>query len=60
MQQHYGLISMGKGSFVVNAYPVLIKLRDVFVVGVTVLIIGLLASWYPAKFLSKKLYDSKN
>ena len=51
---------MGKGSFVVNAYPVLIKLRDVFVVGVTVLIIGLLASWYPAKFLSKKLYDSKN
>ena len=60
LQQHYGLISMGKGNFVVNAYPVLIKLSDIFVVSITVLIIGLLASWYPAKALTNKLFYSKN
>ena len=56
LQQTYGFISMGSGSFVVNAYPVVIKLVDVFVVSITVLVIGLVASWYPAKVLSKKLF----
>ena len=60
LQQYYGFISMGQGSFVVNAYPVLIRLNDVFIVSVTVLIIGSLASWYPSKVLSKKLFNSKN
>ena len=56
LQQTYGFISMGKGSFVVNAYPVLIKLIDIFVVSITVLLIGIFASWYPAKILSRKLF----
>jgi len=56
LQQTYGFISMGSGSFVVNSYPVVMKLTDVFVVSITVLTIGLLASWYPAKILSKKLF----
>ncbi|MEC7864120.1 MAG: FtsX-like permease family protein, partial [Bacteroidota bacterium] len=56
LQQTYGFISMGSGSFVVNAYPVVIKLVDVFVVSITVLVIGLVVSWYPAKVLSKKLF----
>jgi lipoprotein-releasing system permease protein len=56
LQQAYGFISMGSGSFVVNAYPVVMKIADVFLVSVTVLVIGLLASWYPAKFLSRKLF----
>ena len=56
LQQTYGFISMGSGSFVVNAYPVAMKLMDVFVVSITVLVIGFLASLYPAKILSKKLF----
>jgi len=56
LQQTYGFISMGSGSFVVNSYPVVINPTDVFVVSITVLAIGLLASWYPAKILSKKLF----
>ena len=56
LQQTYGFIGMGSGSFVVNAYPVVMKLTDVFVVSITVLVIGLLASWYPAKVLSKKIF----
>ena len=57
LQQYYGLISMGSnGSFVVDSYPVCLKLGDIIIVSFTVLFIGLLASWYPAKVLSKKLF----
>ena len=56
LQQNYGLISMGDGSFVINAYPVLVKLVDIFLVGVTVLVIGAFASWYPTKVLSRKVF----
>lgn len=55
LQQNFGFISMGNGSFIVNSYPVLVKLTDVFLVIITVLFIGLIASWFPANILSKKL-----
>ena len=56
LQQAFGFIGMGNGSFVVDAYPVSIKLHDVLLVSTTVILIGLLASWYPAKILTKKLF----
>ena len=56
LQQTFGFIGMGNGSFVVDAYPVAIKLNDVLLVSTTVILIGLLASWYPAKILTKKLF----
>ena len=56
LQQTCGFIGMGNGSFVVDAYPVAIKLNDVLLVSTTVILIGLLASWYPAKILTKKLF----
>lgn len=56
LQQTYGFIGMGSGSFIVSAYPVTIKLSDVFLVAITVFAIGLVASWYPAKILSGKLF----
>ena len=56
LQQTFGFISMGGGSFVVNAYPVAIKFADILLVSSTVFVIGLVASWYPAKLLSKKLF----
>ena len=55
-QQKFGFISMGNGSFVVSAYPVLIKMTDVLLTCITVLLIGFFASWYPSKILAKKLY----
>ena len=55
-QQKFGFISMGNGSFVVSAYPVLIKMTDVLITCITVLLIGFFASWYPSKILAKKLY----
>ena len=56
LQQTFGLIGMGGGSFVVNAYPVAIKFADILLVSSMVFVIGLVASWYPAKLLSKKLF----
>ena len=58
LQQTFGFISMGAGSFVINTYPVAIVFADVLLVSTIVFIIGLLASWYPAKLLSKKLFKN--
>ena len=55
LQQNFGFISMGNGSFILNSYPVLVKLTDVFLVIITVLSIGLIASWFTANILIKKL-----
>ncbi|MBC8510755.1 MAG: FtsX-like permease family protein, partial [Cryomorphaceae bacterium] len=58
LQQTFGFISMGGGSFVINAYPIAIAFNDVLLVSATVFVIGLLASWYPAKLLGRKLFKS--
>jgi lipoprotein-releasing system permease protein len=54
IQKKFGLIKMGDGGFIIDDYPVLLQLSDVFFVFLTVFIIGVLASWGPAKFLIKK------
>ena len=56
LQQQYGFISMGSGSFVVNSYPVKIKSIDIILTSVTVLVVGAASSFYPAKFLTNKLF----
>ena len=57
LQQNFGFIKMGSGGFVVDAYPVLIRVKDVCVIISVVFFIGLLASWYPAKSLSRKMFN---
>lgn len=51
LQQQFGLVSMGEssGTFVVNAYPVSVHYGDVFIVLVTVLVVGWVAAWYPVR-----------
>ncbi|MGX5818450.1 FtsX-like permease family protein [Chitinophaga lutea] len=48
LQQQYGLVKLGGGSFLIDAYPVEMHLSDFVLVMVTIIIIGILASWYPA------------
>ena len=55
LQMKYGIIGMGEGNFIIHSYPVAIHYTDLIWVEITVLIIGLFASWYPAKVLSKRL-----
>lgn len=54
LQQSFGLITINTGTFVVESYPVKMMAVDFLLVFITVGIIGLFASWYPAKYISQK------
>ncbi len=56
-QQHFGLIKMGNeaGSFIVDSYPVSVRWGDVLLTFVTVLATGYISTWYPVRYLSKRL-----
>lgn len=56
LQQEYGLLKFGAsaGSYIVDAYPVQVKLTDVILVFITVSVIGLLSVLYPVHHFSKK------
>ena len=56
LQQHFGLVSLGgqEGDFIINAYPVKMIFTDFLKVFFTVLFIGLLATWYPVRYLTRK------
>lgn len=53
IQQYFGLVKMGSG-YVVDAYPVVLQLTDTVLVFITVLVMGLLAAWYPVHYINKK------
>lgn len=57
MQQHFGLLKLSSvpGEFIVDAYPVIVKLSDVMFIIITVSIISLLTIFYPVYNLRKKL-----
>ncbi len=59
LQQTYGLVKLQGESLVMDAYPVVMKLKDFLIVPVTVLTIGYWAAWYPVRYLTKK-YLNKN
>lgn len=60
IQQTFGIIRLRGDSLVMDAYPVVMKIRDFLIVPATVLLIGYWAAWYPVRFLSKKyLSDNK-
>lgn len=53
LQAEYGLIKLtGSGSFIIDAYPVVVKIADVFKVFLTVLFIGFLAALIPVRYIS--------
>ncbi|GAA0528268.1 FtsX-like permease family protein [Chitinophaga japonensis] len=49
LQQQFGIIRLEGTSFLVDAYPVSMHPSDFLLVSATIIIIGLAASWYPAK-----------
>ena len=56
LQQTFGLLRMGgtPGTFVVDAYPVHFLWSDAGVVLVVVVLLGLVASWFPVRYLRKR------
>ena len=56
IQQVFGLVKMGSvaGAFISDNYPVRVSPVDLLVIFATVFTVGLLASWYPVRYLGKK------
>jgi lipoprotein-releasing system permease protein len=51
IQQTFHVIKLSNmGSFLIDYYPVQMQLNDFIAVFVTVVVIGLVASWYPVKY----------
>ena len=50
LQQHYSLIKLGGdgATFVVDSYPIVIYLSDIFITFIVAIFIGFLASIYPS------------
>jgi len=59
LQQTFGLVRLQSESLVMDAYPVVLKIRDFIIVPATVLLIGYWAAWYPVRYLTRK-YLLKN
>ncbi len=59
LQQHFGLVKLGggAGAFIIDAYPVKLIWTDFVYVFLTVQVIGMLASWYPVKFLLRNFEE---
>lgn len=56
-QEKFGFISLGDGSYIITAYPVKLVPGDVLSIIATVLFIGYAASYFPVKFLVRRLVD---
>lgn len=54
LQQHYGLISMGNGNLLINAYPIQIRALDYVLVFITVFFISFMASYISSKLSTKR------
>jgi lipoprotein-releasing system permease protein len=57
LQQTFGLVRLQSESLMMDAYPVVMKLKDFIIVPGTVLLIGYWAAWYPVRFLTKKFLN---
>jgi lipoprotein-releasing system permease protein len=49
LQINFKLIPLEGGSFLIDYFPVKLKIRDFLLVGTTILVIALLASWLPSR-----------
>ncbi len=52
VQQHFGLLKLGSGTeYIISSYPVQVQAWDIAVIGVTVILLGFAAAWYPVRKL---------
>lgn len=61
LQIQFGLVGLGgaEGSFIVDAYPVVMQWLDFVAIFFTVTLIGILAAWIPTRRISKKYLGIK-
>ena len=54
LQLQFGLVKLQGDTLIMDAYPISMKPGDFIAVFGTVLVIGYIAAWYPAHYMSKK------
>lgn len=57
LQKWLGIIKLtsgDEGGFVVDAYPICVRWSDVVVIVLSSLLVGLLVSWFPTRYLGRK------
>lgn len=56
IQQQFGIIKLqGSGTFIIDAYPVVIQFDDFLKVAAIVTLIGFIAAWFPINKIRKRL-----
>jgi lipoprotein-releasing system permease protein len=60
LQINYKLVPLQGESFLIDYYPVKLVPGDFLLVTVTVILIGLLASWFPANRAAKQAFELRN
>lgn len=60
LQIKYHLIPLTGGSFLINYFPVKLRLMDFLLVGGTVFVIALLASWIPARKAARQEFSLRS
>ena len=54
IQHRFGIIRLNSEALIMDAYPVIMKVKDFILVLGTVLLIGYWAAWYPVRYLTRK------
>ena len=60
LQVNFKLIPLQGGSFLIDYFPVKLKIGDFLLVGVTVLVIALLASWVPSRKAARNEFSLRS
>ncbi len=60
LQINYKLVPLQGESFLIDYYPVKLVAADFLLVAVTVIAIGILASWFPADRAAKQAFELRN
>ena len=61
LQQQFGFVKFGTGgNYVVDAYPVLLKLKDVLLIFATILVVGCTSAFLTVRHAMRKSVDQKS
>jgi lipoprotein-releasing system permease protein len=54
IQIKFGLVKLAAGNFMMNTYPVSVHFTDIFIIFITVVLIGFFASRFPVQYITKR------
>lgn len=57
LQESFGFLKLQGGTFIIDAYPVDIKIFDVSIVLLVVIVIGFLAARFPVRIITKRILN---